>query len=68
MFSCAADRFHLIYKDPGWVRNAKVAVMGKTVDGAQAGRICQLNGIGSLVIASALSFPVTTEIICFNLA
>ena len=58
--------FTLFVRIPGWVRNAKVAVNGKAVEGAQAGQYLPIKRNWKSGDSVTLDFPITTEIIVSN--
>jgi DUF1680 family protein len=58
--------FTLHVRIPGWVRNAKVVVNGKTLDGVQAGQYFPIHRQWKLGDTVSLSFPMTPEIIAPN--
>ncbi len=58
--------FTLYVRIPGWVRNAKVAVNGKTLDGVQHGQYLPIRRQWSPGDTVSLNFPMTPEIISSN--
>ena len=63
--SQAAD-FTLFVRIPGWVRNAKVAVNGKSVEGAQAGHYLPIRRQWSPGDTVSLNFPMPPEVVASN--
>jgi DUF1680 family protein len=61
-----AAEFALFVRIPGWVKNAKVSVNGKSVESAQAGQYLAIRRQWSPGDTVALSFPMTTEVLASN--
>jgi uncharacterized protein len=58
--------FTLFVRIPGWVKNAKVAVNGKTVEGAQAGQYLPIRRSWSPGETVSLNLPMPTEVLASN--
>ena len=61
-----ATDFTLYVRIPGWVRNAKVTMNGKTVEGAQAGQYLAIKRNWKSGDSVTLDFPLSTEVITSN--
>ena len=61
-----ATDFTFYVRIPGWAANARVAVNGKAIDGAQAGQYLPINRNWKPGDVVTLSFPMTTEVIASN--
>jgi DUF1680 family protein len=61
-----ATDFTLYVRIPGWVRNAKVAVNGKAVEGVQAGQYLPIKRNWKSGDSVTLDFPISTEVITSN--
>jgi DUF1680 family protein len=58
--------FTFYVRIPGWSTNARVAVNGKTVEGAQAGQYLPISRHWKPGDVVTLSFPLTTEVVAAN--
>jgi uncharacterized protein len=61
-----ATDFTLYVRIPGWARSGKVAVNGKSVEGAKPGEYLPIQRRWTPGDTVALNFPMTTEIIASN--
>jgi uncharacterized protein len=58
--------FTLFVRIPGWVKNAKVAVNGKSLEGAQAGQYLPIHRRWSPGDTVSLNFPMSPEVVASN--
>jgi DUF1680 family protein len=58
--------FTFYVRIPGWSTNARVAVNGRTVEGAQAGQYLPIKRNWKPGDVVTLSFPITTQIVAAN--
>jgi DUF1680 family protein len=61
-----ASDFTLFVRIPGWVKGAKVAVNGKSVDRAQAGQYLAIKRQWAPGDTVSLNFPMPTEVVASN--
>jgi DUF1680 family protein len=61
-----AKDFAFYVRIPGWSSNARVAVNGKAVEGAQAGQYLSINRNWKPGDVVTLSFPITTQLVAAN--
>jgi uncharacterized protein len=60
------SEFTLFVRIPGWVKNPKVAVNGKSVEGAQAGQYLPIRRRWSQGDMVSLNFPMAPEVLASN--
>jgi hypothetical protein len=61
-----AKDFTFYVRIPGWSANARVAVNGRTVEGAQAGQYLPIQRHWKPGDVVTLSFPITTQLVAAN--